>query len=95
MESIAEQTYYKTERQVNSIEQVDIEHERKLYLYNDRIESKHRVFLLQEVLDISYRKLGGEGGLLYLHTNSGVFSYTVKTSPQPFIELCKNYMNRT
>ncbi|MUK88290.1 hypothetical protein GMD78_07795 [Ornithinibacillus sp. L9] len=94
MELIAEQTYFKTERRVSSIEQVNIEHERTLYLYDDRIVSKHREFPIHEVLDVSYRSLGAEGGLLYLHTKSGVFSYTVKSSPKSFVELCKKQIKR-
>ncbi|SET21647.1 hypothetical protein SAMN05216389_10717 [Oceanobacillus limi] len=93
-EIIAEQTYYKMERRISSVDQIDIEHERTLYLYNDRIISKHREFSIQEIMDVSYRKLGQEGGLLYLHTKRGVFSYTVKSSPDNFVERCKEFIKR-
>ncbi|WP_430789772.1 hypothetical protein VBD025_04725 [Virgibacillus flavescens] len=86
MDTIAIQPYYKVEREVNSIEQYNVEEERNILLYDDRITTKHHVFTLPEVLDISYRTFGREGGLLYIHTTGGLFSYTVKKSPQKFIE---------
>ncbi|WP_099157479.1 hypothetical protein [Virgibacillus ndiopensis] len=86
MHLIAEQPYIKVERQVNSIEQKDIEHERTLYLYDDKVVTQHREFPIQDVLDITYRTVGGEGGLLYLHTSRGLYAYTVKSSPKLFIE---------
>lgn len=89
MDLIAVQPYIKVEREVNSIEQVKIEDERNIYLYNDKIVTKHRAFAIQDVLDMSYRQFGGDGGLLYMHTNGGLYSYTVKSSPQKFIEAFK------
>lgn len=86
MEWIAKQQYVKVQREVIDLEQKDIEHERFIYLYPDRVVTKHRTFPIQEVMDMSYRKIAGEGGLLYLHTIGGVFSYTVKTSPGKFVE---------
>lgn len=85
MHLIAEQQYVKVQREVNSIEQKNIEYERVLYLYNDKIVTQHREFPIEEVLDISYRTFGKDGGLLYLHTVGGLFTYTVKESPQKFI----------
>ncbi|WP_188456296.1 hypothetical protein [Virgibacillus oceani] len=89
MHLIAEQPYFKVERQVNSIEQKDIEHARTLYLYHDKIVTKYREFPIQDVLDITYRSVGDDGGLLYLHTSSGLYTYTVKSSPKKFIEAFK------
>lgn len=83
---IAEQPYIKVERETNSMEQLKVEHERTIYLYNDKIVTQHRVFPIEEVLDVSYRTFGKEGGLLYIHTDGGLFTYTVQTSPQKFIE---------
>lgn len=95
MEVLAKQEYIKVERRVNSIEQVDIEHKRLLVLYSDKIVSKHREFHIRDVLDISYREIGSKGGgLLYLHTTRGVYSYTVKSSPKNFIEIFKQYASR-
>jgi len=87
MNLLAEQPYIKVERQVTSINQTEIEHVRKMYLYDEKIVTRHREFLIEEVMDMSYRPIGGSGGLLYIHTIRGVFSYTVKTSPEPFIQI--------
>lgn len=83
---IAQHPYFKVEREVSSIDQRNIEHERTIYLYTDKVVTQHRTFLISEVLDISYRTFGEAGGLLYIHTIGGLFSYTVKSSPQKFIE---------
>lgn len=61
-----------------------------MYLYGDKIVTRYREFPIQEVFDMSYRKLGGEGGILYLHTKQGVYSYMVKAEPADFIEAFKN-----
>lgn len=89
MKLIAEQPYVKVRREVNSIGQKDIEEKRVLYLYDEKLVSEHRQFPIQEILDISYRTVGTDGGLLYLHTTKGVFAYTVKTSPEAFIQAFK------
>lgn len=90
MKLIGTQPYYKIQRQVSSVDQRDIEEQRHLYLYEDKIMTYHREFLLDQVLDMSYRAFGKQGGLLYLHTLKGVFSYQVKASPQPFIDAFKH-----
>jgi hypothetical protein len=95
VEVLAEQEYVKVERKVNSLEQVDVEHTRYLRLYTNKVTSYTREFPIQEVLDMSYRKIGGEGaGLLYLHTTRGVYSYTVKSTPMQFIDCFKNYVEK-
>lgn len=90
MNWIATQTYYKVERSVCSLEQKIVRKDRLLYLYKEKVVTKHREFPIQEVWDISYRSMGGEGGILYLHTRQGVFSYMVSDNPQPFIEAYKD-----
>jgi hypothetical protein len=95
VEVLAKQEYIKVERIVNSLEQVDMEHKRYLSLYKDKVTSYHREFPIKEVLDMSYRQIGGEGaGLLYLHTTRGVYSYTVKSSPMHFIEYFKDHVKK-
>ncbi|EHB67014.1 MULTISPECIES: hypothetical protein [Paenibacillus] len=89
MNWIAVQPYYKINRVVDGIEQRTEEQRRKMYLYEDRIVTKYRVFPLGQVFDLSYRTIGGEGGFLYLHTQQGVYSYTVKEDPRTFIEAFK------
>lgn len=94
MQLIAKQPYVKVKREVHSIEQVHTELNRELLLYDDRVVTKHREFPIGDVLDMSYRKVGGEAGLLYLHTIKGVYSYTVKASPEEFIEEFKKLVKK-
>lgn len=89
MSWIARQLYYKVQRQATGIEQITEIQDRWMYLYEDKIVTHYREFPILEVFDLSYRKLGGEGGLLYLHTCRGVFSYMVKADPAEFIEAFK------
>lgn len=85
MDWVAVQAYQKVQREVNGLEQKAIVDERTMYLYTDRVVTRYREFSLQQVFDMSYRKLG-EGGLLYLHTGTGVYSYQVRDDPQAFIQ---------
>jgi len=85
MKLLAEQPYIKIERQVDGLRQIDIESKRTLYLYDEKVVSKHREFLIQDVTDVSYRSVGSNGGMLYVHTFKGVYSYIVKSSPMDFV----------
>lgn len=88
---LATQPYIKILREVTSTEQKDIEQERMIYLYENKMVTKHREFPIQEVIDVSYRKIDGQGkrGLLYIHTSGGLYAYTVKTSTKTFIDTFK------
>lgn len=92
MDYIASQAYIKIEREVTSTQQIDIEHQRTLYLYSDRIVTKHREFPLEEVINVSYRKTNQINGLLYIHTSSGLFSYTIKTPPDIFLQAYEDHL---
>lgn len=92
MSFIAKQPYIKVIREVSSIKQTDVEHERNLFLYADKIVTEHREFPLADVLDLSYRKIGEDGGILFLHTNHSVYSYTVKSSPHKFVDASKEQL---
>lgn len=94
MNLIDVQPYYKVQREVSSIDQKNIELERHLYLYPDKVVTEHREFSINEIMDMSYRQFGKTGGLLYLHTLRGVFSYNVKVSPQTFIDSYKEYIGK-
>ncbi|OPA78312.1 hypothetical protein BVG16_10495 [Paenibacillus selenitireducens] len=89
MSWIAVQSYYKVERNVTGLEQTIMKQERWIYLYQEKIVTKYREFPIQEVFDMSYRSMGGNGGILYLHTRQGVFSYMVSEDPRPFMEAYK------
>lgn len=89
---LAKQPYVKVVRTVDSITQTNTEEERVMYLYEDRLVTKHREFDISTINDMSYRNIGSTGGLLYVHTNKGVFSYIVKSSPQQFVQIVKEYI---
>ncbi|HLQ70324.1 MAG TPA: hypothetical protein VK142_00840 [Bacillota bacterium] len=90
MKLLAEQPYIKVQRQVDGLIQKNVEMKRTLYLYDEKVVSKHREFPIQDVTDVSYRNLGTEGGMLYVHTNKGVYSYIVKSSPKNFVDTFKD-----
>lgn len=85
MKLLATQPYIKVERQMNKLEQKNVEHERTLYLYDEKVVSAYREFHIQDVTDLSYRTIGDEGGMLYMHTTKGVYSYIVRSSPMDFV----------
>lgn len=83
---LAQQAYVKVVRKMTMTGQQTVEEERVITLYEDKITTRHREFPIADVLDISYRAVGRSGGMLYLHTRSGVFSYVVKTPVADFID---------
>lgn len=83
---LAIQPYVKVHKQIIDAEIVYEEEEREIYLYHDRLITRHREFSTRDISDLSFRKMGDEGGLLYVHTNRGIFSYTVTSSPDSFIK---------
>jgi len=87
---VASQPYYQVEREVSEGEQKRSRSDRQIDLYHDRITTHRREFSLTHVFDMSYRRIGGGIGMLYLHTSIGVFSYTVNTDPRPFIDRFKS-----
>ncbi|WP_077624015.1 hypothetical protein [Sediminibacillus massiliensis] len=89
MSLIASHPYIKVERHVTGLEQKQIEHERYIHLYRDKVVTKYHEFPLSQVMDMSYRSIGNKGGLLYLHTNKGVYTYPVKSTPRKFIDSFK------
>ena len=92
MKPIEVQPYFKIKREVSSLEQKDIEQQRYIYLYEDKVVTKHREFPIDQVMDVSYRKFGKQGGLLYLHTLKGVYPYNVKSSPHTFMNALKEHL---
>ncbi|GAB2559236.1 hypothetical protein [Gracilibacillus alcaliphilus] len=94
MQIIAKQPYVKVIRQIRALEQKDTEEQRYLYLYKDKIVSKHREFPIEKVLDVTYR-LTGEKGMLYLHTLQGVYAYIITSSPESFIAAFKAHTEST
>lgn len=89
MEIIAKIPYVIVNRRIEDNTQFHKEEEHKITLSYERVITSFDSFLLEEVLDISYRFFSAEMGFLYLHTTKGMYSYTVKTSPEHFIEQFK------
>jgi len=94
MSYLAAQPYSKIIREVTSIEQKDTKQKRTLYLYPDKVVSQHREFPIENVIDMSYRSFGKDNGLLYVHTKSGLFTYTVTTSTKEFIKAYKELVKK-
>jgi len=92
---IACHPYFKIERVLSAREQNIVVHERMIRLYPTKITTFHREFLISNVHDVSFRKLGGDEGILYLHTNQGVYPYTVKEDPALFIQAYKEVCLRS
>ncbi|UCZ54221.1 hypothetical protein LGQ02_05520 [Bacillus shivajii] len=86
---IASQPYIKVVREIQGLEQVNIEEPRMIYLYEDRIVTEHREFPFHTMFDMSFRQLVGDEGMLYFHTSKGVYSYLIKTDPTEFIQCFK------
>ncbi|WP_341323610.1 hypothetical protein NSQ62_09095 [Solibacillus sp. FSL H8-0523] len=91
MSLIAQHPYIKIERKVTGLEQYQIELNRIIYLYKDKVITQYREFPIKDVTDFSYRVIANEGGILYLHTIQGVFPYIVKSSPEAFITAYRAY----
>ncbi|WP_121616087.1 hypothetical protein [Virgibacillus halodenitrificans] len=91
---IARQPYSKVERVISSAGQQHIKHQRMMYMYEEEIVTQYHTFPLEIVNDVSFRKINGSGGLLYLHTMKGVFTYMVAQPPYLFIQAFKNHVNR-
>ncbi|MCH1626822.1 hypothetical protein [Fredinandcohnia quinoae] len=85
MKLVATHPYIQVIRKIEWNEQKYIETHHLIRLFDDRIITSNDEFLLEQVLDMSYRT-----NFLYLHTNRGLFSYNVKKNPNYFIRLFKN-----
>lgn len=91
MKLIAQHPYVKIERKITNLEQIKIEHSRTIYLYDNKVVTQNREFPISVVTDFSYREIANQGGVLYLHTLGGLYTYQVKTSPEAFITAYKFY----
>lgn len=93
MKWVAQLPYYKVHREIKDGEQRSVASNRLMYLYKDRVVTCHREFPLQDIFDMSYRTMGDAGGLFYLHTSKGVYSYLIECDPQAFIDAFKRTEN--
>lgn len=92
---IAEHPYYNIERKLTREGPTTVSHNRSIFLYSTRIVTHSREFLLHQVYDMSYRRLGLEEGILYLHTNQGVYPYQVQNDPIKFMDAFKELIKGT
>ncbi|WP_209122843.1 hypothetical protein [Alkalihalobacillus sp. BA299] len=86
MDLISTHNCIEVEQKIEFTKKYTIEKNFDIELYSDKIRLKEKEFLLENVFDISYRKVTKEIGFLYLHTNQGVIPSLVKTDPISFID---------
>lgn len=91
MKLIAQHPYVKIERKIMNFEQTEIEHSRMISLYEGKVVTEYREFPIHLVTDFSYKVIANQGGILYLHTLGGLYTYQVKSSPEAFIAAYKAY----
>jgi hypothetical protein len=84
--AIAVLPYFIFERVVKNQHQTIIAHQHELRLFAAKITSRYREFPIGSVHDMSFRQVSGEDGMLYLHTDNGVYSFIVRTDPRRFME---------
>ena len=85
-------SYSRTEQYIENFEQKNSRHDYTLSLYSYKIETETHTFQLEHILDISYKPFSNGGGLLYLHTNQGVFTYIIEKDPKVFIKAVKDLL---
>ena len=81
-------SYHKTEKIIKYNQQKYEKPQHCLRIYKDRVQSASHQFDLENINDMSYRPFT-DAGLLYLHTNQGVFAYEVNGDPDHFINSYK------
>lgn len=86
---ITTHTYIKVTRKIDWNVQKYEEEEKIIELYDDTIIWQEDQILLSDVFDVSYKISKRSMGVLYLHTNRGVFPFYVKKVPEDFIEQYK------
>src|SRR5699024_3196122 len=91
--NIKKQPYINEIREIGSMEKTSYRDKRNLYLYKDKLVTAYRTFNLDNVFDISYKVIQGKGRILFVHTNHGVYTYTLETSPSSFISAFKRIKN--
>ena len=79
------QPYFTVIRKIIDGSQVIIHEEQLLKMYEDKIITAVTTFEICDIYDMSYRKLTKELGILYIHTNKGLFPFKVKEEPNCFI----------
>jgi hypothetical protein len=94
MKRVCSQPYIKIERLIQDFKQKIVEKEEFLHLCDHYITTPTHQFLLKEVHDLSFRTIHKDSGLLYLHTNQGLFAYHVKMTPHRFMDAFQELKQR-
>lgn len=90
MDIIAKHPYIKVIREVTGLEKTETKDHRELKLYKSKLTTRHREFLIEDLIDVATRIIGEDGGLIFIHTTRGLFTYTVETIDQNFIHTVSN-----
>ncbi len=83
-------TYIVVERKVHWYDQRSHQSIHSIDLFNNMLTTTKDSFQLEHIHDISYRPFTNGNGLFYLHTNQGVFTYTINADPTEFIDIYRN-----
>ncbi|GEN53037.1 hypothetical protein HFA01_12990 [Halobacillus faecis] len=89
---ICSQPIFERTRVIENNQQLYLEKEDKLELFETRVVSPQETFPLHAIHDVSYRKSSSMYGMLYLHTHKGVRAYMVKEDPSPWMNELKAYL---
>lgn len=84
--------YTEVERKIDlyyQMQKITTHHE--LTVSHQTVTSAKAEFTLSQVLDISYKPFSSEAGILYLHTNQGVFPFNIHSNPQTFINAFRSF----
>lgn len=92
MSLLAKHAYIKVEKHVSGLRMERIRQERTLYLYRDKIVTKHREIAMDDVRDLSFRKMSGSGGVLYVHAAQGMFTYPMTERPDELLAAYHAYI---
>ena len=84
--------YSRTEKYIENFVQKNSRHIFTLSLYSYKIESETHTFQLEHIIDISYKPFSKSGGLLYLHTTQGVFTFIIENDPKVFMNAVKDLL---
>lgn len=87
--------YVEIKREIDFYYQMQsIEMQFELQLNVEGIASERHQFKLEHVHDVSHKPFSFGGGILYLHTNQGVFPYNVQEDPTYFIHAFKSLKSK-
>ncbi|WP_424416136.1 hypothetical protein [Paenisporosarcina sp.] len=79
--------YTEVERSIdfyNQMQKIATHHE--LTITHEVVKTARAEFTLHQVMDVSYKPFSSAAGILYLHTNQGVFPFNIHSNPQNFID---------